>query len=32
MFIIGMFIRFVALYYMVKLIVALFRAMIDHGY
>lgn len=32
MFIIGMFIRLAALYYMIKLIIFLFRAMADHGY
>ena len=32
MFIVGMFIRLAALYYMIKFIVFLFRAMDDHGY
>lgn len=32
MFIVGMFIRFAALYYMVKFIIFLFRAMDEHGY
>ena len=32
MFIIGMCIRLVILYYMIKFIIFLFRAMADHGY
>lgn len=32
MFIIGMCIRLVALYYMIRFIIFLFRAMADHGY
>ena len=32
MFVLGMLIRFAALYYMIKFIIFLFRAMADHGY
>ena len=32
MFYVGMLIRFVVLYYMVKFVIFLFRAMADHGY
>ena len=32
MFIVGMIIRLIALYYAVKFIIFLFRAMADHGY
>ena len=32
MFIVGMFIRLIALYYAVKFIIFLFRAMDEHGY
>ena len=32
MFVLGMVIRLAALYYMIKFIIFLFRAMADHGY